>query len=73
MYDSQNLTGADSQTECTERVSTSSFTIDEEVVLSKVRRAVSNASRPASHTVHGDLSCLVNADTIEIEGFEGNA
>jgi len=72
MRDSQNLTFADSQVECTERVSTSNFTIDEEIVLPKFAGTLSDTRSPYGHTVHGDLSGLVDTDSVEIEGFDGD-
>ena len=63
---------ADSQVECTEGVSTSDFTVDEEIVLSEVGGALPNSGRPGSHTVYSDLSCLIDTDGVEIESFEGD-
>ena len=72
MCDSQDLTFADSQVESTERVSTGNFTINEEIVLPELGGTLPNSGRPGSHTVHGDLSCLIDTDSVEIESFEGD-
>ena len=69
--DSKNSTLADSQVECTERVATGDFTIDEEIVLSKGGGAFPDSSSPGSHAVYGDLGRLVDTDSVEIESFDG--
>ena len=52
--------------------STSTFTVNEEIVLSEVGCALPNSGRPCSHTVYSDLSRPIDTDGIEIESFEGD-